>query len=136
MTETNSVRPRPDKADALALAQNRMTETNSVRPRPDKADALALAQNRMTETNSVRRMGARQPRVLSSVMKDGNVVHIMSDGTARVEKLRVAHTARVSASAKKKEVQEPEGKSTAFLLGFAAGVAAMGGAVASKKAKG
>ncbi len=107
---------------------------------PAKIDAFAFAKNRImgapiVVTNTVKRMGANQPRIVSSTMANGKVVHTMSDGKTKIEKLRTAHTAKVASSGKK-EVPEPTGKSATFLLGFAAGVAAMGGAVAVKKGKG
>lgn len=107
---------------------------------PSRKDAFALAKNSVlgapvVVTNTVKRMGKQEPRIKSSIMENGKVVHTMTDGSTKIEKLRTAHTAKV-ASSSKKEVPEPTGKSATFLLGFAAGVAAMGGAVAVKKAKG
>lgn len=98
-----------------------------------KVNALALAKRRAIktgETNAVIRM-ADAPRISASEIRDGVVIHRMSDGSEVRASLKVAHTARVTAG--RIEVEEPKGKSASFMLGFAAGVAACGGVVVARK---
>jgi hypothetical protein len=112
---------------------------------PDKADALALAKIRMQRAEgtvrgkvTTNKMGKALARVKAVRMEGGKAVQTLTDGSERAVELRTAHTARVGASYPgKREVPEPTGKSATFLLGFAAGVAAMGGTVlGAKKIKG
>lgn len=113
--------------------------------RPAKIDALALAKIRVQRAEAAvpgkvttNKMGKAVARVKAVRMEGGRAVQTLTDGSERAVELRTAHTARVGAAYPgKREVPEPTGKSATFLLGFAAGVAAMGGVmVSSKKAKG
>lgn len=73
-----------------------------------------------------------------SMMNSGNGKSVMTfaDGRTEIADVKRVVSARRPSPYEKKEVPEPTGKSATFLLGFAAGVAAMGGAVAVKKGKG
>lgn len=140
LVTTNYTSVLKDKRDMLAerlvMPEPPEPSTNA----PAKLAAMALAKERMLEsvtTNRVARMGKRIPRALNSRIENGRIVQTMTNGSVRTNDLKTAHTARVNAQSPNPiEVPEPTGKSATFLLGFAAGVAAMGGIVVAKKGKG
>lgn len=123
--------------DRLALPPMPEESTNA----PARTDAFAVAKNRMigqpvSITNKVVRMAPYQPRLISSMMANGKVVRTMSDGHISIEPLRLAHTARVSASPSGPSVKPPPGNkyNARELAAFAAGAAAALAAYGIKKA--
>ncbi len=100
--------------------------------------ALALAIGRTAnhpQTNKVIKMAPYEARLISSKIKGNQVEMTLSDGTVKTAPLRLAHTARVTSDPRSQPVPEPTGNhSREYLLGFAAGVLAAGGIMASKKA--
>lgn len=111
--------------------EERVESMAKVMPKIKSQAASAMAQAVVVR----KRLENKRP---VSMMNSGNgkAVKTFADGHTEVSEVTRVVSARRPSPYEKKEVPEPTGKSATFLLGFAAGVAAMGGAVAVKKGKG
>jgi len=123
--------------DMASKNQPPMPSTNvverieKVTPKLKTQAAVAMAQ-----AITVKKRLDNQRPVSSMKRGNGKIVFTYKDGKTEVKDLQCMVSARRPSPYEKKEVPKPTGKSATFLLGFAAGVAAMGGAVAVKKGKG